>query len=281
MKRKILAVLAGIALAVGMGAAPAFAAGPYYYYAGGNATAVAHTGIYNAMDIYSPTVNTAKGDLHSVVEMLVKNPTTNDTIEFGWRVEPATGISTPQLFTFLWGGGTALGYNTGLGATPAACGLTSFSGTIGAAIPGTFPQLKKFGIAHSGTWPSGWWYFAYDTGWAGCVPDSYLSAYGFTNFGSFTFTQTFGEFTSTHSLAAGTAPCGQMGSGVNPATTVTGAQRAANAVYDDNTFPVYSLFTQTNDGSNASAYYNTAPLGTTGKSFYLGGTGKQGITPPC
>jgi hypothetical protein len=290
MMKRVLAVLVGAALAVGVGASPALAAAPYFYYAGGTITsATAQTGVYLAADVYKPTLNTAKGDSHSLWEMLVKDPMTGTTIELGWTVDPAlNGDANPHLFAGVWTNGTFQGYNTGITAvntTGSPCNGTTGTYVPGATIPGTYPNLLSFGIEHTGTWPTGaWWLKAGPTGWAGCVLDSYLSGKGVSSFGTFTLTQAFGELASaSHSLAAGTAPCGQMGSGVkgSAAAGPPAAARVANVQWAGGVFPSWTQFTQASDGSASSTYYDTAALGTSGRSFYYGGVGKLGVNPPC
>lgn len=253
----------------------------YYYSAGRSDPAVPHSGWYAAMDIYKPTMNTSKGDGHTLMELTVENPSVGNTMEIGWVVDSTGG--SPKLFTGTWVNHNFLGYNVGLGSV-STCGGVTPTLTPGSTVPGTYPQLKKFGIQHNGTWPTGAWWFAYDTGWAACITDSWLSSQGAVNFDSGTRFQGFGEVASTHDLSAGTAPCAQMGSGTKGSLTTTvspTAARIANTQFaDDLSFPTLTLINQGPGGSNSSTYYNTAALGTSGRSFYLGGTGAT-TNPPC
>lgn len=290
MIRKILGGLgaaAGLVAAAALGTGAALVAGApaqastcggtvaCFYYAGGSVTTTAKTGFTVAADVEKPVVTTANGDVHSLFEILVKNPSTGDTVEWGWTVDPgAYGNGDPHLFEGAWAGSTFLGYNTGLGSD-AFCNLTPTVRPGSSIAQASYPALKQFSIDRSATaWPYGSWYFNYGGSYVGCLPDSFLAAHGVADLGSAKQFQSFGEVASYRSLAAGSAPCAQMGSGTKGSLTNTvspAAARSANAVFADGTFPVMVQFTSASDGSNAGAYYNTGNLGVSGRSFYYGG----------
>lgn len=289
MIKRITAVLVVAALAVlGLGS-PALATScggtsVCYYYAGGAVTsATAHGGWTVGADVYKPVVAAADSGTglpaHSLWEMIVKDPATGNTIEWGWSVSPGQwGDSNPHLFESLFINGTWQGYNSGLG-TPAACGLPTPAVKPGDSIAqASYPVTKNFRILRSTTvWPNGAWYLGYDSGtatWSGCILDSWLTSHGVTtNFGSATRFESFGEVASVRSLAAGNAPCSPMGSGVKGSAQAgpPAAARYANSTYDDGTFPALVSFANASDGSNSSIYYNTGVLGSTGRSGYYGG----------
>lgn len=252
----------------------------YYYVAGTTTSAVKHPGMYLAMDIAKPAINLAKGDYHSDAMMSVVDG--NTVIEFGWNVDPGVnGDSNPHMFYFLYPPSGPAGYNTGmtLSATTGACAGGAPSGTPGQTL--TYPALKKFGVQHDGVWPNGRWWFAYDTGWVGCVPDSWWVSHGQTTpfDGAYTF-RNYIEVASSHDISTGSIPCAQGGNG-NKGSLGAGppaALRFANNTWSDTTatYPAMTLYTQ----GGASSVYDYGPLGTSGRSFYAGGAPAAG-TPGC
>ncbi|GAA3336585.1 hypothetical protein GCM10020358_09620 [Amorphoplanes nipponensis] len=144
-----------------------------------------------------------EGDYHTLAEIAVQSPDTQQTVEVGWTVDRSVnGDDDPHLFVFYWRDGKRTCYN--------ACGFTQYSKTVkpGDTLPvGT---SKRFGIQHAG---NAWW-IAYDSEWIGYFPDSNWEG-RYTKGGVI---QWFGEVASP-SLT----PCTQMGNG-KPAATGTAAR---------------------------------------------------------
>jgi hypothetical protein len=291
--RIALAMLAAVVASMLVGVTPALAAGctgtpaACLYYAGGAATPAANqTGFYVAADVVQPTINTAKGDKHTLMEITVQDTVHNNTIELGWNVDPTlySGSTVPHLFTFYWVNGVPQGYNTGLN-TNAQCGGITPTVAPGSVITGTLPLLKKFGIEHVGTWPNGAWWFAYDTGWSGCIFDSNLVGKGISApFDSGDYFQAFGEVASTRDNSTPTTRvCAGMG---NNLPAGIGAARIANASFQSGApyFPALALYTGTGQGgTNVTSNYTVAQFGSapwSGRSLTYGGIGPA-TNPPC
>lgn len=264
-----LLALAGL---VTTGITPAWAtcAPTCYYYVDGSE---AHTadGVLASMDVLKPTINTAKGDIHSLIEMDVENGP--NRIELGTTVDPGlNGDSNPHLFTFYTVNGVPSGYNVGV--TNCGGAVTSPTATPGGTL--TYPQFPAWGILHSGSY----WWLKFGTGWVGCLPDTIWTSAGQT-FTQGTFFQLYGEVASTHDLGtgSGTPPCAQMGSGTKGSlknTVTPNAARIGNTAYYNDTYTP-NLF-QRSIPAAVSSYYDVGTVNS--RSFYLGGNGPS-TNPPC
>jgi hypothetical protein len=248
----------------------------FYYVTGSESPTGGADGWYAAFDVAQPTMSTANGDIHTLAELTVEDSTNGNTLEMGWNIDPSVngGTYTPHVFTYYWVNHVPQAYNVDV----TACGQPQ------TAAPGALitTGLKKFGIQHNGTWPSGAWWFAYDTGWTGCLPDSTLVAKGISvPFTHGNYFQAFGEVASSHDLAAGSPPCAQMGNGKKGSLTNTVSPtpaRIANTTYvgvTGTTSTIPNLYMRATPAGNA--YYNlgnfvsgTPPVTST-RSFYYGG----------
>jgi hypothetical protein len=256
--------LMGAATLVGIGVSPAEAtcAPLCYYYVDGSE---AHTagGVLASMDVLKPTINTAKGDIHSLIEMSVEDSSGN-RIELGWTVDPGlNGDNNPHLFTFYSKGGVLSGYNVGV--TNCGGAVTSPTATPGGTL--TYPQFPAWGIVHDGAY----WWLKFGTGWVGCLPDTIWTSVGQT-FTQGTFFQLFGEVASSHDYGtgAGAPPCAFMGSGTKgslKATVTPNAARIGNTTYYNDTY-VPNLY-QRSTPAAISSIYDVGIVNT--RSMYIGG----------
>lgn len=229
------------------------------------------TGASTLADIYKPTINTAKGDVHSLAELAVQDNSGN-VIELGWNVDQSVnGDLNTHLFTYYWVAGVPQGYNTNVVTT--ACGVSSPPVTPGQALVSTGSPilLKQLTIQHSGSY----WYLAYGGTNFGCFADTLFG-------GSFTtvkYFQEFGEVSSTHDAGAGVRPCAQMGSGVDPNVTTTGAARFGNTAYIGNTTtPNLYIRQDVGSGGTVDTDYTVKTVNT--RSFYYGGH-TSAVSPTC
>lgn len=254
----------------------------YYYGVASESPTGGADGLNVGIDVYKPTINTAKGDFHSLTEVAISNASQTNIVEFGWNVDQAVnGDQNTHLFTFYWVNGVpAASYNSGLvwGPGTACAGITSVPVAPGATLLTTTTPLtlKVFSLQHFVSGGLGAWWFSYNANWVGCLPDTLWTSAG-TSFVKGDFFQMFGEVASSHDYGVGTKPCAQMGSGVSPAVTTTGAARMGNAVYVGNpNTPAMSWHTQSNTTMTPD-YTVSAVNGRSG--FYGGHT--SATSPTC
>lgn len=243
-----------------------------YFYAGAGQGSIpnSETGVSAFLDIEKPTLDTARGDFHTLGEITVKNAAGTQIIEAGWTVDPgACGDSHVHLFVFSWlNGSDAGGYGTGCAGGTGWVDNSANPINAGANLDAEVGVLHTFAIIHqSSTWSVqydsaliGWWP---DSRWSGATPP--------TTFTSFTEFQGFGEV-----AANSTNPCTDMGKGTlaTGPTSPTGA-RVSSVTYQVNGSAGVSLtaFTPTN-----ATYYNNVLL-TSGRTVYFGGPGNT--ASPC
>jgi hypothetical protein len=161
--KRLIAVLAGVALgAVGL-AAPAYAAPTHHYVAAveaagtANPTPAGTTGLSGAITIEQPTV--AADDYHSLMQVsackwiTVSGSFQRNCVEVGWEVNPGVyGDANPHLFTSSWKHGVHQGRNNCVdvaAATPNA----------GDSILADVGTRKTIAINYYSTTPAGggWW----------------------------------------------------------------------------------------------------------------------------
>lgn len=229
-------------------------------------------------DTYKPLLNTSKGGKHTLAELAVQDNSGN-VIEVGWNVDQSVnGDLNAHLFTFWWKAGVPQAYNANLVTT--ACGISTPSATAGQTLVTSNASpilLKTFTIFHSGSY----WYLGYgpSTSWFACLPDSLWSG----AFTSAKYVQDFGEIASTHDSGAGVKPCEQMGSGVNPNVTTTGAARFGNMTYLDSTGVAVgtpSQFQRQDVGTGGTVDNDYQLKSVNARSFYYGGSTSAG-SPTC
>jgi hypothetical protein len=293
MIKRIAAWLGALALAVtalvGIGASAALATcSTCYYYAVGSQDvstfSPAVTGLNVNIDVYKPTVNTAKGGIHSLAQMDIEDTAGANRVEFGWNVDPGLyGDSNTHLFTHYTVNNVSGGYNSGVvhGAGTACAAATTIPVAPGDTILTTTTPLtlKAFSVQHFVTGGLGAWWISYNSAWVGCLPDTLWTAASQT-FVDADYVQVFGEVASSHDYAsgAGVKPCDQMGSGVSPAVTTTGAARFGNTTYVGNT-TVPTLFIRGAAGSGTpDPDYTVSAVNT--RSFYFGGH-TTATSPTC
>lgn len=285
--RKIMAVLAGIALMLGLTATPALASGTYYYYAGGESfPASGVDGVAAAFDVANPQLNTVH-DYHTLAELALRDTSKVQTVELGWTKSAAEcpNTTSPCLFVFRWDNGVAKGYNT-------AGGFVKCNGTNGCAIPTygvgqSIPVgLYTFAMVHIGTWPTGtWWASVQASTWTsaqylGYWNDSLWSSAG-PAFGKAYDVLGFGEVASMQQYPTA-SPCSAMGNG-NPGSNGNASPtpaRIANLTWIGNTVDpqTWTLYESSNiPGQPTTPYYSYGQLlpaggGTwSGRSLTYGG----------
>lgn len=174
---------------------------PCYDYAGAKQTVASDGFGITLMTVASPTL--AAGDFHTLAELAVTDNLGN-TVEWGWTKDTAVcgAVAVPCLFAFSWKNGVPQGYNTGfspgVGCTPCA------GGSISSAI-GTTKQFGIQYIPNANPALSAWW-MTYNGTYQGAYLASRWTAPTFIR-GA--FNQVFGEV-----AANTTTSCTDMGTGV-------------------------------------------------------------------
>lgn len=295
--KRILAVLAGLTLAVGVAGAaqasqtPAFSKpapavsllgghhvplipanrpkvqprtvcpSACYFYAGYYQTpSPAPTDALLSLDVKNPGRD---GDFHTLGEITAQSLNQQQTVEIGWNVDNGLyGDNLTHLFVSSFKNGSFQGYNGSNPAftvcTTALCGAAPIVAPGGALTSYVGAATPPvFSISYFG---SAYW-VKFAGSWIGFFAGSNWSGVSpaFTNIPLF---QGFGEV-----AAANTVPCAKMGSGTK-GSVITGAARMGNLTYAGTT--ATASFTG-NIVTNAT-YYDTAFLsGTTTRSFAYGG----------
>jgi len=218
---------------------------------------------------------------HTLMEIAVADAS-GHAVEIGWTKDQSSG-SVPKLFASAWSSsGTWLGcYFEGCGWVDATPGTSSddlgrdLSTVASAAFPG---NVKSFSIQYStatscGASSGGWWFY-YDGAGVGCYPDSVFTG----SFTTATVGQAFGEVYYNGS----TVPCTDGGNG----KASSGALGASGPAYIGSlswvsTSPAGLVPNFTTSTPTASAAYNVTAVGTTGRTFGIGGAGytSTGTTP--
>jgi hypothetical protein len=198
----------------------------------------------------------AAGDFHTLGEISAQSANQQQTVEVGWHINPAvTGHSDPALFAGHWINGVWQGYNTGcVDNASNAVNLGANLTTLGWNNTGKYLAIQYFG----GNW------------WVG-INNTWVCHFPGTNWSSPTFTKieffaAFGEVaanTSTPSTEMGTGDCGNLGA--------LPAAYFASLSYQGTGAATPNLTLAQTD----STKYDTAPSGSTGRSFYYGGDGSS------
>lgn len=228
---------------------------PYYFYAvGGQGFSAAPypTGAYINIKAAKPTL--AAGDYHTLAEIGVESSNQQQTVEIGWTVDRLVngGSDDPHLFVGHWVDDVWQGYNSGCvdnasNSLDAGDNVNSWVGTA----------AQKYGAEYFG---GNWWVMANNT-WVCYFPGGNWSGANeaFTDMKLF---QAFGEVTAAVATPTGT----QMGNGTCGSVGTSAATWFASASYTAGPTVGLSL-SQTHP-----TYYDTAPSGSTGRSFFFGGT---------
>jgi hypothetical protein len=239
----------------------------YHYNTGYQYTAPGTSdGAYSNLSIHTPYLDTAN-DFHTLAQIWVQSADGQQAQELGWiKSQNVFGDLDPHLFTGIrihgvFQGWYGTGWNQVSGAAFAPGDTLTVSGTP-----------KRFSIYFF----SGVWWYGHDNVWFGYYDDAlWAAASPPVTFNTMGLGQTGGEI-----AAGGTAPCTDMGNGLNGAPSgVTNTMAATSNSwfkYNPSTSPAApadSLTLQNNPIANQANKYTNGFNSGSVRSFRYGGPG--------